>query len=116
MNKFIKEQLLKINLPMTAWNDDTKKIIISKQSAKVKQQSDFEVGKIYNIEVENYILNPPPTFTLAANWNGGTNPPEKEMAAEVLQIAGKMLKFNCKGKITGETWVGWLPRKSITMR
>ena len=116
MNKFIKEQLLKVNLPMTSWDDNTKKIIISKQSIKVNQKSDFEVGKTYNIEVENYILNPPPNFTLSSNWNNGIDPPEKEMIAEVLQISGKMLKFNCKGKITGKTWIGWLPRKSITMR
>ncbi len=116
MNKFIKEQLQKITIPMTTWDENTTKIVFSRQTIQQTVKSDFEVGGVYNIEVENYILNPPPTFTLAANWNNGTNPPEKEMFAEVLQFAGKMIKFNCKGKTTGIEWVGWLPRKSITMR
>lgn len=115
MNKFIKEQLLKIKIPMSDWNDDTRKIIIDKQRIESKTNNGFEIGEVYNIEVENYIINPPPTFTLAANWNNGTSPPEKELTAETLQIAGKMIKFNCKGKTSGVPWTGWLPLKSIKL-
>lgn len=116
MNKFIEEQLHKINVPLPEWDSNTTKIIIPKQSTTIVQPVEFQLGGLYNICIEDYVLNPPPNFTLAVNWNGGTTPPEKEMVAEVIQIAGKMIKFNCKGKTTGETWEGWLPRKTVTMR
>lgn len=114
MNKFIKEQLLKIKIPMSDWDDNTLKIIIYKQDNTSK--ADFVVGNIYNITVANYVINPPPNFSLASNWNYGTVPPEENMTAQVLQIMGNMLKFSCKGESTGITWEGWLPRKSITTR
>lgn len=109
LNKFIKEQLQKITVPMT-YNEN--KIYIAKQGSK-KLFSDFEIGQVYNIKIEDYILNPPQTFTLAANWNFGTVPPEKELTAKVLQIAGKMIKFECIGKTSNISWIGWIPKKSI---
>lgn len=109
MNKFINAELNKITLPII--NIENNKFIIKKQIGC--SQNQFAVGEIYNIKVEDYILNPPPSFTLAENWNFGTNPPEKELSAKVLQIVGKMIKFNCIGKTTGITWEGWLPNKSI---
>ena len=98
---------------MPSWDSNTIRINIPKQQASQVKQEIFEVGKIYTILIEDYILNPPPTFTLAANWNFGTLPPEKELYVEVLQILGNMIKFKCKGKNTNIEWEGWLPRKSI---
>lgn len=111
MNKFIKEQLQKITIPISNWDDNTINIIVPKQGNN--NIADFHIGNKYNILVEDYIINPPPNFTLASNWNFNTNPPEKELQAEVLQIVGKMLKFKCIGKTTNIEWEGWLPRKSI---
>ena len=113
MNRFIREQLNKITIPMPDWNDDTTIFVIPKQGNNIKV--DFVVGGTYDIMIEDYILNPPPNFTLSSNWNYNTNPPEKELRVEVLQIVGKMLKFKCIGKTTGIEWEGWLPRKSITI-
>ena len=113
MNKFIKEQLQKVTIPMSNWDSNTIKINIPKQKNSSNDIKDFELGKTYNIIIEDYILNPPSTFTLAANWNFDTIPPEKELSAEVLQILGNMIKFKCKGKITNIEWEGWLPRKSL---
>ena len=111
MNKFIKEQLQKVTIPMDYWDDNTNHIIIKKQGESIAK--DFVVGNIYDIIIEDYVINPPPNFTLASNWNFNTNPPEKELHVKVLQIVGNMLKFQCKGKTTGIEWEGWLPRKSI---
>ena len=115
MNKFIKEQLQQITIPITSWDDDTTHIIIKKQGSRSNSSEDFIIGNNYDIIVEDYIINPPPNFTLSSNWNFNTNPPEKELEVEVLQIVGKMLKFKCVGKTTGIEWVGWIPRKSITI-
>ena len=111
MNKFIKEQLQKITIPITSWDDDTTHIIIKKQGSNSSE--DFIIGNIYDIIIENYIINPPPNFTLASNWNFNTTPPERELHAKVLQIVGNMLKFQCIGKTTNIEWEGWLPKKSI---
>ena len=111
MNKFVSAQLKKIVIPRIYIDNNPNKIIFKKQGANI--DTDFIVFNTYNILVEDYILNPPPGFTLADNWNFGTNPPEKELTAKVLQIAGKMIKFDCIGKTTNINWVGWLPKKSI---
>ena len=35
------------------------------------------------------------------------------MNCEILQIMGKMIKVNAIGIGTNNTWLGWLPRKSM---
>lgn len=111
MDKFIREQLKKITVPIIFLDDSQTHLLIKKQGGKEVQ--DFVIGNNYNIMIEDYIINPPPNFTLASNWNFNTNPPEKELTGEVLQIVGKMLKFKCIGKTTNIEWEGWLPKKSI---
>lgn len=109
LNKFIEAQLNKITLPIIQLEPN--KLIFKRQSTG--NNSEFNIGDVYNIEVENYIINPPPDFSLADNWNFGTVPPEKELSAKVLQVVGKMIKFSCTGKTSNITWEGWLPLKSI---
>lgn len=113
MNKFIKDQINKITIPLPEFNDDTIHFIIKKQG--IKQINDFNVGDIYTIKVENYIINEPQNFSLSSNWNYGTIPPEVDLQTQVLQVMGNMIKFKCKGISTGVEWEGWLPRKSITI-
>ena len=119
MNKFIKDQLKKVNIAMHPyyWDDSTTTIIIQKQgtsnSVQSVQSEQFVIGGNYNIIIENYIINPPPNFSLASNWNFNTVPPEENLTATVLQIMGNMIKFKCIGKTTQVEWEGWLPRKSI---
>ena len=115
MNKFIIEQLKKVTVKMPDWDESSTHLVIQKQGAPVKP-TNFIEGKTYNISIADYVINPPPGFTLASNWNYGTIPPEKNLEAKVLQIMGNMLKFKCKGVTTGVEWEGWLPKKSITMR
>ena len=112
MNKFIKEQLNKITVPVAELDNN---VLLFKKQTSNNVNTDFVIGQQYNIRIEKYILNPSPTFTLASNWNAGTIPPEEELFVIVLQKAGNMIKFNCKGKTTGIQWEGWLPKKSITV-
>ena len=112
LNKFISKQLNLITVPIQQLSN-TKFIILKQTIDNINTEAEFNIGETYNIVIEDYILNPPPTFTLSENWNAGTKPPEKELIAKVLQIAGKMIKFNCIGKNTNFQWEGWLPKKSI---
>lgn len=116
LNKFIKEQLKKVNIAMHPydWDDSTTTIIIQKQGTNNKStRTDFIIGMSYDIIIADYIINPPPEFSLASNWNFGTTPPEVNLCATVLQIMGSMIKFKCVGKTTNVIWEGWLPRNSI---
>lgn len=112
MNKFIKEQLQKVQIPMPVWSDDSRTIVINK-GGFVSQEEEIIVGKTYKMILEDYIVNPPPSFTLASNWNGGTSPPEKNITGIVIQTMGKMIKVNSVGDTTGIKWEGWLPRKGF---
>ena len=116
VNKFIKEQLKKVNIAIHPydWDDSTTTIIIQKQVPK--RQQEFVIGRGYDIYVQDYVINEPPNFTLSVNWNFGTVPPEKNLYAVVLQIMGNMLKFKCKSKTTGIEWEGWLPKESINIK
>lgn len=111
MNKFIKDQLNKITVPIITLDNNI--LYIKKQIGNIT--NDFNIGDQYNIRIEKYILNPSPTFTLSSNWNAGTMPPEEELKVTVLQKAGNMIKFKCIGKTTNIYWEGWLPKKSITI-
>lgn len=116
MNKFIKKELQKINPTMSEWDDNTTKIHIDKIGTPTpRADSGFVVGSNYELRVEEYIINPPPSFTLASNWNFNTVPPERELYAMCIQVMGKMIKFKCRGKTTNIEWEGWLPQKSITV-
>lgn len=113
MNKFIAQQLNRINTPMTSWDDHSTNIVIYRQ--RNDKQCELSVGSIYDITVQKYVVDPPPGFSLASNWNFGTVPPEENLQAQLLQIMGNMLKFNCRGCTTNIEWEGWLPRKAITI-
>ena len=81
-----------------------------------------DVGGYYIIELESYIINPPPNFTLHTNWNNGVVPKERVMQCVVEKIMGKMVFVNGIGYdrenlsyIDGTEWKGWLPEKSISV-
>lgn len=109
MTKFVKEQLMKVHTPLPEWDDSTTQLIIRKGQAVVSQ--DIQVGMECKIQVEDYVIHPSESFTLAANWNGGTNPPEHILNCRVIQLMGKMVKVDAVGEMTGLRWEGWLPRK-----
>lgn len=119
MNEIIKEQLKLLKVAeLPEFDDNTTDITIPKQEAK---EYNINVGKCYLIELENYIINPPETFTLHINWNNNIIPKDKYMKVEIVGIMGKMVKVNGVGydfvnKLDLNTmWEGWLPRKAITI-
>ena len=112
MNKFIKEQLNKCVIKLPEWNDDTTELIISfKNNTKVVDL----YGNLFNIKIENYIINEPANFTLSSNWNGGTKPPEHEMKITIVEKRGKMYKVSGEGTTTNIHWEGWLPEKGFSV-
>lgn len=119
MNKVVKEQLGKCKVArVPQFDDNTTHIFIPKLS-KGALPLDFQVRNYYIIEIADYVLNPGPEFTLAANWNKGTIPPSKYMKVEVSQINGKMIKVTGIAYDIGNhrdlsyVWEGWLPSVSI---
>ena len=119
MNEIIKEQLKLLKVAeLPEFDDNTTEITIPKQEAK---EYNINVGKCYLIGLENYIINPPETFTLHINWNNNIIPKDKYMKVEIVGIMGKMIKVNGVGydfvnKLDLNTmWEGWLPRKAITI-
>ena len=67
------------------------------------------------------MINPPPDFTIAANWNKGINPRSKYYKAEIVQVVGKMIKihgcgYDYKNKVDlNDVWEGWVPQAALTI-
>lgn len=99
---------------MSDWDDSTTVITFGQQTGTIaKPVVNLKVGTSYKIEVERYVTNPPPTFTLAESWNNGTVPPEQVMYVAVLKSMGKMIYISGKGVTTMESWEGWIPQGAI---
>lgn len=120
MNKIIKGQLEKCkvaNIP--DFDDNTTEMLITKGSTL--RVTPYQVDKCFIVEFADYILNPPPNFTLAENWNRGTKPSHKFYKAEIQQVMGKMVKvMGCGYDPTTNTdyidiWEGWVPQEGITL-
>ena len=114
MNKFILEELQKTKVNLPAYNNQTTELFIPKNNG-LRSAVDIIVGHDYAVYIEDYIINEPSNFTLSANWNNGTKPPENKVYVRILQIMGKMVKVYCKGATAGIIWEGWIPRKGINI-
>ena len=113
MNKFTKRELEKLGGLITqAWDETTSHLVISR-SGVVSQNLGFQIGEKFTIRLESYIINQPPNFTLAENWNKGTYPPEEVLDVEVARVMGKMIGVKAVGKTTHIEWEGWLPQKGF---
>lgn len=111
INKFTLRELEKVeHLLPSDWRENLHFIV----GNGIKSQ--FERGEKFTIKIEPYIINQPPNFTLAENWNKGTVPPEEILDVEVLQLMDNMIKFKARGKCTKIAWEGWLPRKSFKIQ
>jgi hypothetical protein len=79
----------------------------------------YQVHKCYIVELENYIVNPPPNFTLAQNWNHGSVPKHKFYKCEISQVMGSMVRIMGCGYDpindidTNDIWDGWVPQAGI---
>ena len=116
MNWIIKEQLQKVeHIILPEWDDNTTRLFIPRGC--YKKPIRIEVGKYLRIEISDLVLNPPPDFTLAQNWNGNTIPPSKIFNCVIQQVMGKMIKVDGVSVIndipTNDRWSGWLPQSEI---
>lgn len=112
MNKFTLRELEKVrDLIPTYWDENTTHLVIPGEG--VIPENPIKIGDKFTIRIENYIINQPPNFTLAENWNGGTVPPEEVLDIEVMQFIGKMMRVKAIGKCTRIPWEGWLPNKAF---
>lgn len=118
MNNIIKEQLNKCKVAYIPPFDDNTTLIHIKPISKI-ESNQVLLNHYYLIELEDYIINPPPNFDLHINWNNNIIPKSKGMKCEIIQIMGKMVKINGVGfdlinnNDLNVIWGGWLPMKSF---
>ena len=111
MNKFTLRELEKIrDMIPDEWDENTTHFVIPGINSI---EEDIKVGDLFTIQLESYIINQPPNFTLSENWNKGTFPPEEVLDIEVVKLLGKMVGVKARGKTTKIYWEGWLPRKGF---
>ena len=118
LNPIIEKQLKKCvvaNIP--AYTADTTNLIITR---KTTQNNQICIpNHYYDIELSDYILNPPSDCSIHINWNRNILPKSKIYRCEILQVMGKMVKINGIGvdPITqidnNDSWMGWLPLEEI---
>lgn len=120
MNPIIRHQLENCrvaNVPVLS--DDMTIVHIVKGSEN--EVSPYQVNKCYLMALEDYILNPPPDFTLADNWNNGSIPKHKYYKAEISKVVGKMVRIcGCGYDMATDTdtldiWEGWVPQQGIKL-
>lgn len=109
MNRFTQRELEKVrDLIPDEWNENTTHLVIP-----VLYKDPIKIGDKLTIQLEDYIINQPPNFTLSENWNAGTFPPEKVLEVEVAKVMGKMIGVKAVGKFSRTYWEGWLPEKGF---
>jgi len=124
MNKIIEQQLKSVKLAQIPnFDSNTTHIVIPKYThaaaANITDTDVVHLGRMYIVELADYILNEPNGFTLHANWNNNIKPSDKYMKILTLQDLGKMVKIKGVGydiKLNidlNSEWIGWCPKKSL---
>lgn len=116
MNERIKKQLEKCRVQLPPYTDSTTYFIIPGNSQVKTAQTNVEASKKYIIEIKDYIIHEPETFTLSSNWNHGTKPPEYIMSVKYVDSRGKMIMVEGTGVTTNVYWKGWLPQKGFEVQ
>jgi len=108
MNKLIKDQLDNVTSTKIEYDANTTHIYIPK-TIKVLNTS-MKVGSVYDIELFDSITSPPPSSTLASNWNNGVIPKYKLYTVEVIGSMAKMIRVNGVAmEDNSSSFYGWLP-------
>lgn len=116
MNNIIKKQLDQITATNIEFNDDTTEIFIPKTTSY--NLKSLKKDSVYLIELNDSLLNPSSSSTLASNWNAGRVPKYKHYNAEVNSVMNKMVQVTAVPIINGEAiykeqFYGWLPFDQI---
>lgn len=120
LNPILKEQLSKVKVAHIPDYDDNTLELHIPCGSDVKVTS-YQLNRYYIVELSDYILNPPPDFSLASNWNHGSIPTSKYYFAEITQIVGRMIKitgcgYDIKTRTrTNDVWEGWVPQRGLKL-
>lgn len=113
MNKFVKEQLEKVESVKLNYDDNTTHIVINRITT-IKLEED----SCYLIELNDSLLT---NTVLQNNWNNGSLPNSKWYMCDITKIMGNMVKINGiaydnvnKVELT-EMWSGWLLKEQINI-
>lgn len=111
MNKFILEQLNSIkHITLPEYNENTVELFIPKNSTI---NYDVNVGSVYRIQLDDYIIHPYDDFKLHENWNSNIIPTDNVMNIEIIEHLGKMIKISGVGVHDSKVWTGWVPKSSM---
>lgn len=122
MNRIIQKQLEKLTLPnKPPYDEHTTHLVFTRRDPPSEPvDNGLIVNGVYKIVLANYIVNPPPDFTLDTDWNKGKKISDTTLFVQINQIAGKMIRFTGRGYnfSTDETNNNfydsmWVPAKSI---
>lgn len=112
MNEYIKNQLKSLKNIHLDGIDSKNEFYIPK--IIISETFEFVVGNYYNLELKQYITNPPEGFTLHQNWNKNVIPKYNLLRCQIIQSMGKMIKI--RGVAFDDlnySWEGWLPKSSV---
>lgn len=117
INKLIQKELKKVVVAnISNYNEDKNQIIIPRFNQVLMKENEY-----YLIKLDDELLNPNSSSTLATNWNQGRVPTSKYMKIDVMRVMGKMVNINGLGydyinkQDKNEVWSGWLPITQITV-
>lgn len=88
MNRFIKQQLEKIKLPSSNYNENSTQIIFYKQ---INNKELLKVNGFYRIKVSNFLLK---ESKLSSNWNNGVFLKCNVLDICVIKILNNMIQVN----------------------
>lgn len=116
MNKFIKQQLEKIKLPSSNYNENSTQIIFYKQ---INNKELLKVNGFYRIKVSNFLLK---ESKLSSNWNNGVFLKCNVLDICVIKILNNMIQVNAveldetTNTQTENKYMGfWIPVSEITI-
>lgn len=116
MNKFIKQQLERIKLPSSNYNENSTQIIFYKQ---INNKELLKVNGFYRIKVSNFLLK---ESKLSSNWNNGVFLKCNVLDICVIKILNNMIQVNAveldetTNTQTKNKYMGfWIPVSEITI-
>ena len=110
MNPLIEIELKNTKVAkIPSYEPTVEKILIQKGSRDVENIK-FEVGKYYQVSLNNRLLDSNDSFVIFhSQWNKGNFPKENIMNVEILEVMGTAIKIHGVGLNSKTFWDGWLP-------
>lgn len=118
MNHFIEEQLNKCQVAAIPQHDAATLRLVIPKTIQIPTGG-LKEGECYILRLDPVLTNPPPSSTLAVNWNGGSVPKSSYYKCEVTKVMGKMIKINGieyypeTNQDSNTNWEGWLPIANV---